>query len=183
MPDLNFKPFPNLATERLLLRQPDIKDAEDVLAIRSSEIVNKYLDRPATISIEQARSFIDKINTAIDKNGCFYWVITLKSTEKLTGTICLWNFSKENNRAEIGYELHPDFRGKGIMQEAIRTVIDFGFEQLKLETITAFTDSANEKSNRLLEKNNLKLMMQHEHENMGIEASADVLAYILKISD
>ena len=180
MPEFNFKPFPNLTTERLLLRQPDINDDKEILAIRSSEIVNKYLDRPTVISLEEARNFIHKINTGIDKNECFYWAITIKNTDKLIGTICLWNFSKENNSAEIGYELYPDFHGKGIMQEAIKTVIYFGFEQMKFETITAFTDRDNEKSNKLLEKNNFKLLMRHEHENMGIEAPADTLVYILK---
>jgi ribosomal-protein-alanine N-acetyltransferase len=59
-------------------------------------------------------------------------------------------------KAEIGYELLPDFQGKGIMQEAASKVIKFGVQYIGLNSIEAYTHSKNEKSTRLLEKLNFK---------------------------
>jgi ribosomal-protein-alanine N-acetyltransferase len=118
---------------------------------------NRFLDRPKAITIEEAKQFIYKINDGINKNEWVYWAITLKNETKLIGTICYWNISKENDRAEVGYELHPRYQGKGIMQEALLKVIDFGFEQMRLKTITAVPSDDNIKSRKLLEKNNFKI--------------------------
>ena len=80
------------------------------------------------------------------------------------GTIGLWNISKEKNSAEIGYELIPAFQGKGIMQEVFPALVAFGFETMKLQTIEAYTTSDNEKSVKLLEKNNFILSGELENE-------------------
>jgi len=162
---LNFTPFPVLTTERLTLRQINIEDENEIFALRSDERVNKFLDRPKANSIEDARKFIDKINNGICNNEFVMWAITLKNTNKLIGTICYWNISKEDDRAEIGYELNPGFQGKGIMQEAISKVIDFGFEIMKIETITAFPAADNNRSVQLLKKNNFKRDLKLEHDS------------------
>jgi ribosomal-protein-alanine N-acetyltransferase len=157
MLNLNFTAFPKLVTERLILRQLEAEDANEIFALRSSDEVNRFLDRPKAITIEEAKQFIYKINDGINKNERVYWAITLKNETKLIGTICYWNISKENDRAEVGYELHPRYQGKGIMQEALLKVIDFGFEQMRLKTITAVPSDDNIKSRKLLEKNNFKI--------------------------
>ena len=81
----------------------------------------------------------------------------MNSTDKLIGTICLFDFSDDNLKAEIGYELLPDFQGKGIMQEAASKVIDFGIQHIGLNSVEAYTHSENHSSTRLLEKFNFKM--------------------------
>jgi ribosomal-protein-alanine N-acetyltransferase len=68
----------------------------------------------------------------------------------------LWNFSTQGGKAEIGYELLPQFHGKGIMQEAFSKVIEFGLENLQLNSIEAWTVQQNINSIRLLERNHFK---------------------------
>ena len=80
----------------------------------------------------------------------------MNDTDKLIGTICLFDFSDDNLKAEIGYELLPEFQGKGIMQEATSKVIDFGIQRIGLNLIKAYTHSENQSSTRLLEKFNFK---------------------------
>ena len=113
------------------------------MILRSDEQVNKFLDRPKSVNINDAKNFIEKILDAVKSNQSIYWAITLKDEDTLIGTICMWNISFENNMAEIGYELHPDFQGKGLMQEAISTVTDYGFNKMNLKVITAFTHIDN----------------------------------------
>ena len=152
----NFTPFPVLKTERLTLRQLVSSDDKEIFALRSNHNVNKYLDRKPSKTIDNARNFIQTINENIQRNDSIYWAITLNGTDKLIGTICLFNFSNANSKAEIGYELLPDFQGKGIMQEAASKVIDFGIQHIGLKLIEAYTHSENQSSTRLLEKLNFK---------------------------
>ncbi|MBC8048036.1 MAG: GNAT family N-acetyltransferase [Fimbriimonadaceae bacterium] len=171
---LNFTPFPIVETERLILRQLQADDAGAIYSLRSDERVNEFIDRPKTTTILQAEKFIDKINTAINNNESLYWAIILKEKNVLIGTICLWNISKENYTAEIGYELNPHYQGKGYMQEALSKVIEFGFSIMQLQTIEAYTHAQNNRSAKLLEKNNFKRNLDAEN-NQNQEVTNEVI--------
>ena len=157
MNQLNFTPFPVITNERLLLRSLNPDDVNEILFLRSDERILKYLDIPIAKTINDAKKFINKINDNIINNLCIYWGIAGKNKTKLIGTICLWNFSEDNLTAFIGYVLHPDFQGKGIMQEALINIINYGFKNLKLKSIEADVDPDNSKSINLLKKNNFIL--------------------------
>ena len=175
----NFHPFTELTTERLVLRQLNPGDDNEIFAIRSDDRVNKFLDRPKCTTIEEAREFIDKINNSINNNESFYWGITFRNDNKLIGTICFWNISRENYKAEIGFELHPDFQGKGIMHEALSKIIQFGFSVLQLKSIEGWTHVNNLSSMKILEKNNFKRDMDAENKNKGKEELVNMLIYSL----
>ena len=149
--------FPTLITERLLLRQLKTTDDQAVFKIRSSEIVYKYIAKQNQNKIEEAQEFIAKTNKGIANGEFMYWAITLKESQELVGTICLWNFSKDRLIAEVGYELYPDYHKKGVMNEALQSVVLFGFEDLNLNNIEAFTHKENEASKALLVKHKFVL--------------------------
>jgi len=151
-----FTPFPVLKTERLTLRQLSVNDDKEIFALRSDKQVNKYIDRDPSNTIEDARTFIHKIAEVVRQNEGIYWAITLTNDDNLVGTICLFNFSNENDQAEIGYELLPAFQGQGIMQEATSKVIAFALDVIGLKTIEAYTHLENENSSKLLEKFNFR---------------------------
>src|SRR3569832_1993497 len=98
----SFTPFPILKTERLTLRQLSGKDNKEIFTLRSDKQVNKYIDRNPCTTIEDARKFIHTIAEVVGQNKGIYWAITLTGNDHLVGTICLFNFSNENDRAEIG---------------------------------------------------------------------------------
>jgi len=149
-----FTPFPILKTDRLILRQLVNTDDNEIFALRSDDNVNRYLDRQPSKSIEDAKSFIQTITENVKKNNSIYWAISLNG--KLIGTICLFEFADDNIKAEIGYELLPGCHGKGLMQEAVSKVLEFGFQHIGLNSIEAYTHSENQNSTRLLEKLNFK---------------------------
>ena len=62
MLNLNFTPFPEITTERLLLRKMTKQDAEEMFFLRSDENVMKYIDRPRAASMQDARDFLDLVN-------------------------------------------------------------------------------------------------------------------------
>lgn len=147
----HFTPFPVLKTERLTLRQLVSSDDNEIFALRSNDSVNKYLDRKPSKTIDDAKNFIQAINENIQRNNSVYWAIILNGSDNLIGTICLFDFSEDHSKAEIGFELLPHFQGKGIMHEATLKVIHFAFQQVGLTSIEAYTHSLNQGSARLLE--------------------------------
>ena len=152
---MKFKSFPEIKTKRLFLRKIEESDCNVILFLRSDETVNKFIERPEnrkTKNKTEAIKFIKEINEAYLKNKSIAWGITLKNDPKIIGTICLWNFSQNNKTAEVGYDLDPKFHKKGIMSEALKMIVDFGFIELKLDKIEAFTHKENENSIRLLKK-------------------------------
>jgi len=161
---MNGSPFPLLKTERLRLRAVEFADCEAVFYLRSNEIVNQYIKRTKTESLEDALAFIEKIKERITNNLILYWAITHQDNATMIGSICLWKFSENGKEAEVGYDLHPDFQKKGIMSEALNCVTNFGFHHLKLTKIKAFTHFANEPSKNLLLNNGFHLVMNEEDE-------------------
>ena len=154
-----------LETNSLLLRNISENDASQILYLRSNDIVTKFIERPKMNNLQEAKQFIlDRINDTKNKK-IFYWAITQKNKQELIGTICFWNFSEDRLTAEIGYDLNPEYFNKGIMSEAIKNVIDFGFNQLKLSSIEAFTQVKNNASIHLLEKNHF--ILQTERREKG----------------
>ena len=156
MLDGTFTHFPVLTTERLTLRQLVINDEREIFTLRSDSEINKYLDRQLSNTIDDARNFINKVNENINKNDSLYWAITLSDKNVLIGTICLFSFSDETDKCEIGYELLTNFQGQGIMTEAVEKVIDFAFNTIKVQKIEAFFHIDNQSSIKLLEKFSFK---------------------------
>ena len=152
MLELNFNPFPLLTTERLVLRQMSIDDANEMFFLRSDEHVMKYIDRPRAKSVEDAVQFIQMINIGLANNEYINWAIALKNDPKLIGNICFWRIQKEHYRAEIGYVLHPAYHGKGIMQEAIMAVLDYGFKIMGIHSVEANVNPENITSIKTLER-------------------------------
>lgn len=153
MLELTFSPFPEIYTERLHLVKLITGHASDIFQLRSDREVMQYLDRPLAKTIEEVASLIGKINLALEQDDGITWGITQKGNPAIIGTIGFWRIDKENYRGEIGYMLHKNFQGKGLMQEAMDSVINYGFTVMKLHSIEANVNPANSKSIRLLEKN------------------------------
>lgn len=148
--------FPILTTERLTLRQPSQSDVQEIFSLRSDVNVNKYLGRSLTETTDEALAFIQKVNEGFKNNTGLYWGITISDNKKLVGTICLFNFSDDLKTCEMGYELLPDYQQQGIMNEALKKILDFTFQTLEIQTIEAFTHKDNLSSTQLLEKFNFE---------------------------
>ena len=166
---LNFSPFPNLKTGRLILRRLTIEDENEIFFLRSDESVNKYVDRPKPNSLADARNHIDKLNNGIDNNESIFWGITLLNNPAIIGTICLWNISKENYTAEVGFDLMPGFQGKGIMKEALSEVTRYAFETLNFRRLVAWIHQENTRSISLLSKFNFMRDLEEEKKANKIE--------------
>ena len=152
MLNISFNPFPLITTERLVLRRMSEDDAAEMFFLRSDEQVMKYIDRPRAQSVDDGLKFIRMINEALLNNEYINWAITLQGENRLIGNICFWRIEREHFRAEIGYVLHPAHQGKGIMNEAVTAVLDYGFKEMKLHSVEANVNPENGASIKLLER-------------------------------
>ena len=149
----NFSPFPEILTNRLILDSMDNNDAVALLQLRSSEKVMAYIDKERTKTLEETLVLIKRINDDAANNEGITWRISLKEQpHMLVGTIGFWRIIKPHYRAEVGYMLHPDLWNKGLMQEALEAVINFGFTQMHLHSIEAHINPGNAASAALLKK-------------------------------
>jgi len=157
---MKFKNFPTLKSKRLTLRQTTETDVHQTYFLRSDIEVNKYIERSEeskTKSLEDAMAFIHKINEEYEQNKSISWSVCLSGTTEMIGSICLWNYSEDMKKAELGYSLHPNYQGKGIMSEALQLVVNCGFEHFNFNLIEAYTHNKNINSKILLLKNGFVL--------------------------
>ncbi|WP_452231565.1 GNAT family N-acetyltransferase [Lacinutrix sp. MEBiC02595] len=157
---MKFKEVKEIQTKRLTLTILNRKDVDIVFALRSNEEVIQYIAREPFKVASEAEEKTKELVKYIDTNTSISWIINRTSETKKIGSICLWNFSTDRKTAEVGYDLLPEYYNKGIMTEALQSVVHFGFYALKLKAIEAFTSRHNKGSIALLEKNNF-ILEQH----------------------
>lgn len=175
----NFNPFPVLTTERLVLRRFTYDDAADLFEMRSNETVMQYISRPLNNTIDDAVGLIDVIEDLLSKNDGITWCICLKNSNKYIGSIGFWRIEKNNHRAEIGYLLNPVYQGQGIMQEAVTTALDYGFNVLKLHSVEARVSPGNIASIKLLLKNKFVQEAYFKEDHLFNGRFNDTLIYSL----
>ena len=151
-------------TDRLILRTLTEFDSFEVLGIRSHPVINQFLHRDSPRNTFEALDFILNIQRKSANGEIFFLGIALQNKPELIGTICLWNFSGDRKTAELGYELLPEYHGKGIMSEAVTFILNYGFEDLKASKIEAFTNKNNLNSIQLLQKFNFTLNVNRKDE-------------------
>lgn len=78
-------------------------------------------------------------------------VICQNTTDKPFGFIDIYNFSPQHKRAGLGIILDTAFRGKGYAKEAIRMVLNYGFDHLDLHQFFAYVELDNIQSQKLFE--------------------------------
>jgi len=162
-----FKDFPKLETERFILRKGVVNDSKDLFELYSNENVVKYLPLKLFDSVEDAIDEINWYEKIFKEQIGLRWVIEETMTQKVIGTCGYLNYEKEHNRIEIGYDLKPEYWGKGIMQEALSKIIHFAFTSMKINKIEAKIEPENKSSIKLLEKLDFYkegVLRQHEFE-------------------
>jgi len=135
-----------------------VEDADFIYKLRSNINNTQFVEMKPYENIERAKNFICRVKEDIAKDEVFFWGIELKNSGEVIGTICLWSFSKDNKRAEVGYELMEGYQKKGYATEALRGVLDFARKNLSLKCLDAITHEDHLASIRLLLKNDFVVL-------------------------
>ncbi|MDQ0219812.1 N-acetyltransferase [Peribacillus cavernae] len=144
--------FPVFETERLILREITEKDAHGIFNCFSNNAVTRFYGQDTLTTLDQAKQFVEAFSKNYNEKRGIRWGIELKGKEGIIGTIGFHAWSPKYKRAEIGYELHPDYWRKRYATEAVKKVVSFGFNELGLTRIGAVVFIDNHASNQLLIK-------------------------------
>jgi ribosomal-protein-alanine N-acetyltransferase len=158
MAPIKSRKFPVLSTERLNLRAATARDVGGFQALLSIPEVTRFSnwpDAPNRTRVERALRWMAKVHAS--GKGCA-WIIEVAGAKGIAGAIRFNRFDKKWRCGEIGYELHPDYWGRGFMTEAVRAAVACGHETFRLNRIDAWTLPGNGASDRVLEKSGF----QHE---------------------
>jgi len=151
--NFSFTPFPVLETECLLLRRITNDDVREVFELRSNPETMKYIPRPLVKTDEEALAHIAMIDSKIETNEGINWAVTLKGNSKMLGFMGHYRIQRENFRSEIGYMILPEYSGIGIVTEAIKAIVEYGFSEMGLHSVEAVIDPENFASEKALLKN------------------------------
>jgi ribosomal-protein-alanine N-acetyltransferase len=148
-----FADLPEIETQRLLLRKMRLEDAEAMFAYASDPKVTRYVPWDTHRSIEDSESFLTFAIEGYEKGDFGGWGVVLKDSGVFIGTCGLdAGYAPEHARAELGYVLSREHWGKGLMPEAVRAVIAFGFVRIGLNRVEARCIAENTASARVMEK-------------------------------
>jgi ribosomal-protein-alanine N-acetyltransferase len=177
LPDFPLDNFPILQTERLTLRKIAMADAADLFQLRSNKEVMQYLARPIAKAIEDAEELIAVLNSNIELSETITWGICEKNHSNIIGTIGYYRVDRNNYRGEIGYLLGVQYWNKGLISEAIKTIVNYGFNTLQFHSIKACVSPFNIASQKVLLKNGFQLE-GHYREDCYFEGKfLDTLVY------
>ncbi|GMK39570.1 N-acetyltransferase [Paenibacillus sp. CCS19] len=142
--------YPTIETERLFMRELTLEDAEAVYRHFAIAEVTQFMDIDVCKDRQEAEEIIA---FHIEDSGCRYGLFDREDNE-LIGTCGFhcWSNEGDETKAEIGFDLSPSYWGKGLMQEALRELIQLGFDGMKLDYIEATTEIDNVQSQKLLQR-------------------------------
>ena len=150
--------MPTLETPRLTLRRLAMRDAPDIFAYSRDPEVAEHVLWDAHRSIFDSRSYIRYMQRKYRMGEPASWGIVNKATGKVIGTIGFMWIQPENAAAEVGYSLARACWNQGIMTEALKRVIQYGFESMGLNRIEAQHETTKPASGAVMRK----CGMQHE---------------------
>lgn len=147
---------PRLETERLVLRGLESSDLEAVFAFAGDPEVARYMSWEQHRSRDDASRFLEEIVSANYARQEHDYAICLKSSGEMIGGCGLYWSSKPSKVMECGYVLRQSAWGQGLMPEAGRRLLRYGFESLGAMRITAPIFAENIRSQRVAEKLGMK---------------------------
>jgi len=153
-----FKDLPTLQTERLTLRKLQPDDLKSLFEYGSHPEVTRFTTWDSYESISSAKEFLGNVIARYESRREAPWGISLQTNDKLIGTCGFDDWSIRHSRSEISYALGQPYWGNGYMTEALKRILSFGYDVMRLNRIDARCVLENVRSENVMKK----LGMVHE---------------------
>lgn len=131
---------------RLLLEA----DVAAVFALFSDPQMERFLSFRNWRNLDDAHAWYQKARDGVAARKLMQWMLVERCSGQVIGASRLFGIREEDGVAEIGYSLMPAYWGQGIMQEALRALLDELFGEFGLRRLEASTDVRNQPSQKLL---------------------------------
>ncbi len=150
---MNHKGTVVLETKRLILRRYSLDDTDDMFNNwATNENVTKFLPWTPYTSKEDLQAYISMCIESYEKPSTYNWIIEFKENRQAIGSISVTNVNEDIDEAEVGYCLGEDYWHKGIMTEAFSRVIEFLFDEVNVNKVSASHDVNNPNSGKVMKK-------------------------------
>ena len=140
-----------LETQRLILRPWKMEDLEDFYEYASIDGLGQMAGWMPHRSLEESEFIL-----SLFIQGKKTFAIELKENGKVIGSLGIEepdpDPEKEMLGREIGYALHKDYWGQGLMPEAVKAVISWCFDDLHYDFLICCHFDRNQQSKRVIEK-------------------------------
>ncbi len=143
-------------TERLILRELDYIDQDDLFEMDSDPEVHLYIENNPVQSMDEIIKVIGMLKKQYQENGIARWAVVDKATNECVGWSGLKFFTEplnhHNHFYELGYRFKKKHWGKGFATESSTAILNYGFKNLNVDSIYAITDPKNANSKKVLAK-------------------------------
>lgn len=167
----------DIETERLILRDASVDDAEDMFEYAKLEEVTKYLSWKPHLSLKDSEKILEMLSKeAKEKDSYVLKAIVLKENDKMIGTIDARIFGDGLKDAEFGYCLNPKYWNKGYMSEALKAFIQGLHREHGIENVFGSFERENIASKRVMQKNEMYYYetVKRNFKNKGKWSSLDI---------
>ena len=145
-----------LESQRLLLRQFNLSDSFSFFKnCGKDEKASLFLSWNPHQNAYESEEYLKSVIEQYEDPKFYNWAIELKETGEVIGSIGVNHPEDKNKSCQIGYYVGSDFWNKGIITEALKTVIDYLFEEVELNRVAARHDIENGASGRVMAKANM----------------------------
>lgn len=171
----------NIESQNLILRPFTLKDANIVQALAGAvAVAETTLTVPHPYEDGMAEGWISKHLPDFERGLGVVYAITSKTTPELFGCISLLKDDASDTVADIGYWIGVPYWGLGLCTEATKAIIKYGFNEMKLDTITAHHMHINPASGKVMQKSG---MIKSDFKEKYVEKAGewmDVIFYEVK---
>lgn len=148
--------FPSIESDCLYLRPFKKEDSLRVKELANNKEITSILGMPYPYLVKYAEAWIDTHPNLLSNGSEYPLAIVSKEEKDIIGTITI-RIDKENNKGELGYWIGRDYWGKGYATEAVKKMMDYGFNKCHLHKMWATALSRNKASTIVLEKSGLQM--------------------------
>lgn len=150
-----YSQFPEIITDKVILRKIVEADTEGLFAIYSNERVFTYIPGDVKKKKDTVQNMIGHFERDFNKHKMIFLGIYLpEAPDRIVGVAEMFDYDDKVNMITIGYRLKEDDWGKGIAAHTVEAMIHYLFQTVGVNRIQAFVMPENERSQRVLEKNN-----------------------------
>ena len=142
-----------LETERLALREFRYSDNAPVLKNWAGDpLIQKMYSEPVYSTAEEVNTLLCKYISAYAAGEAYRWAITQRGDEECIGQIAYFMVNAANGWGEIEYYIGREYQNKGYVTEAVKRILQYGFEDMGLHKVQICHKSNNAPSKRVIEK-------------------------------
>jgi len=146
-----------IETKRLKLRKLTFNDVDAIFThLKSDERVTDNLVKGVHLDVEETYAMVKEIIDEYDNLSFYSWGMEIIESGELIGLIDIYNLNSEESKCEVGYSIGYNWWNNGYGTEALEAVVNFAFNNLKVDIISATHNLDNPASGRIMEKVGMK---------------------------